>query len=643
MPSQSSTRVPIVGLSFFFIFAFTLLFVLGGNAQQPLHSATPAQRASTTAAATAKPARLHSAAEKQFTDASDSQTVSFLPAVTYVTGAENTTAGSLVVADVNGDGKPDLVVANVSTSCCGNPGSIGILLGNGDGTFETPILITTVGQIGEWNALAVADVNADGKLDIIVAACCESNGDNEAAVLLGNGDGTFRSPTFFDLGGTTLSSIAVADVNGDGKPDIVSANYNNASNSTVTVLVGNGDGSFQSAITSSAPIDASCLTVADVKGDGKADALVCSEDTVAVLLGDGNGNFQPFTNSNFSTGFCTAGPAVADLNGDGIPDIVAANSGMNGCSVQGFAGVLLGNGDDTFQPEVDFAATTSNNGNGDLALADVNGDGHLDAIVASGFNLGSTNGEVAVLLGNGNGTFQAPVLFSTGAPRSVPVVVTDINGDGKPDIVTANFGQPGASVLINHIGVARASTTTSLSTSLNPSLYGQKVVFTATISNNGDSPATGYVSFVYGRASIGNATVKANGVATLTLSTLNADTFPVMAVYRGDTNNLPSSSAPLNLVVNQATSSAMLTSSTNPSNAGQAVTFTARITSPTVIPTGPVIFKAGKTSLGTVELNDGQATLTTSALGPGTTRVTVSFGGDSDIKGSSASLMQVVQ
>ena len=626
MPSHRSTRVQVIGSSIFFVAAFMLLFVSGASAQEP-----------------AKTVRLDSTARRQFTDGSDLQTVSFLPAVTYVTGSENTTAGSLVVADVNGDGKPDLVVANVNTACCGKPGSIGILLGNGDGTFETPILITTVGQIGEWNALAVADVNADGKPDIIVAACCESNGDNEAAVLLGNGDGTFRSPAFFDLGGTTLSSIAVADVNGDGKPDIVSANYNSASNSTVTVLVGNGDGSFQSAITSPAPIDASCLTVADVKGDGKADALVCSEDTVAVLLGDGNGNFQPFTNSNFSTGFCTAAPAVADLNGDGIPDIVAANSGTDGCSVQGFAGVLLGNGNDTFQPEVDYAATTSNNGNGDLALADVNGDGHLDAVVASGFNLGSANGEVAVLLGNGNGTFQPAVLFSTGAPRSVPVVVTDLNGDGKADIVTANFGQPGASVLMNHIGVARTPTTTSLATSLNPSTYGQKVAFTATITSNGGPLPTGYVSFIYGRASIGNATVKANGVATLALSTLNADMFPVTAVYKGDKNNLPSNSALLNLVVSQATSSATLTSSTSPSNVGQAVTFTAKITSPTVVPGGPVTFKAGKTSLGTVELNNGQATLTTSSLPSGSTRVTVSFAGDSDIKGSFASLTQVVQ
>src|ERR1035437_1680902 len=133
--------------------------------------------------------------------------VSFLPVVTYYSGGIY--PGSLVVADVNGDGKPDLIVANAGNS--GSTSTVGVLLGNGDGTFQPAPQITNLGSGAEFNALAVADVNGDGKLDLIVATCCESNGDAEAAVLLGNGDGTFQAPLFYDTGNGG-SPIAVADV-----------------------------------------------------------------------------------------------------------------------------------------------------------------------------------------------------------------------------------------------------------------------------------------------------------------------------------------------------------------------------------------------------------------------------------------------
>src|SRR5580658_2040523 len=151
--------------------------------------------------------------------AADLGSVSFRPVVTYDSAgaAGGGLTGSLAVADVNGDGKPDLIVANPSYGV----GSIGVLLGNGDGTFQPVALNTSVGQVGEFNALAVADVNGDGKLDLVVVVCCASNGDFEAAVLLGNGDGTFQSAVTYDGGGLQESSLVVGDVNGDGRPDIV--------------------------------------------------------------------------------------------------------------------------------------------------------------------------------------------------------------------------------------------------------------------------------------------------------------------------------------------------------------------------------------------------------------------------------------
>jgi hypothetical protein len=148
---------------------------------------------------------------------------------------------------------------------------------------------------------------------------------------------------------------------------------------------------------------------------------------------------------------------------------------------------------------------------------------------------------------------------------------------------------------------------------------------------------------MWGIYSIGTAPLNASGIATLTRSTLNADTYRLTAVYGGDANNLASTSAVLNQVVTQTTSSAALTSSPNPSTQGQAVTFTTTINSPTVIPTGPVTFTAGNTVLGTSQLSGGKAKFTISTLAVGSTKVTVTYDGDSNIARSSASVTQAVQ
>lgn len=190
-------------------------------------------------------------------------------------------------------------------------------------------------------------------------------------------------------------------------------------------------------------------------------------------------------------------------------------------------------------------------------------------------------------------------------------------------------------------------TSTTLSSSLNPSMYGQPVTFTTRVTTSGPVPPTGTVVFMWRYFTqtyvIGTATLNSTGVATLTKSTLNANLFPMIAVYRGDTNNLGSTSAVLNQTVLQTTSAAAITSSANPSTVGLAVTFTAKITSPTVIPGGPVTFKAGTTLLGTAQLSSGRAKLTTSTLPTGSTVVKVSYNGNSNIKGSSASVTQTVQ
>jgi hypothetical protein len=186
-------------------------------------------------------------------------------------------------------------------------------------------------------------------------------------------------------------------------------------------------------------------------------------------------------------------------------------------------------------------------------------------------------------------------------------------------------------------------TSTSLTSSLNPSIYGQKVTWTAKVTSSGSISPTGTVKLTWSVYTIGSATLNSSGVATFTRSNLNADPYPLTAVYVGDAAHLGSTSPVLNQLVTQTTSAATLTSSPNPSTRGQAVTFTAKISSPTVTPTGPVTFTAGKTVLGTAQLSGGKASLTISSLTVGSTKVMVTYNGDSNIAKSSASVTQTVQ
>jgi hypothetical protein len=274
-------------------------------------------------------------------------------------------------------------------------------------------------------------------------------------VLLRNGDGTFRTAVTYASGGFDDYSVAVADVNGDGKPDLLVANLGCANGVVVAgcpggvvgVLLGNGDGSFQPVVTyNSGGYQALSLVVADVNRDGKPDIVVangCVTDlncygVVGVLLGNGDGTFRTAVTYN-SGGYEAFSIVVADVNGDGKPDLLVANACPSQCSTAtdtGTLGVLLGNGDGTFQ-----SALTYGSGGIDgrmLAVADVNQDGKPDVVVANVTSCNFCDGSVGILLGNGNGTFGAPVAYDTGACNTNALAVADVNGDGKPDIVVAN-------------------------------------------------------------------------------------------------------------------------------------------------------------------------------------------------------------
>jgi Bacterial Ig-like domain (group 3)/FG-GAP-like repeat len=580
-------------------------------------------------------------------DMTAANSVSFMPVVTYGSGGFPGSAAA--VADVNGDGKPDLVAAN--SYACSPPlcssGTVGVLLGKGDGTFQAPVSYGSGGA--QTDSIAIADVNGDGKPDVVVAnfyASTDLGGSmtGTVGVLLGKGDGTFQAPLIYSSGGYGPSSIAVADVNNDGRPDLLVANRffcGSTNTACVAVLLGNGDGTFQAAVTNaSGPEYGYSVVAADVNGDGKPDLLVGSTcilspyncaDLVGVLLGNGDGTFQTVVTYNSGEGYQSS-VQVADINGDGKLDLLLANLDSN------TVGVLLGNGDGTFQAVVTFGSTGQYAES--VAAADVDGDGKPDLLVLNEVCGGTDIGCIGVLLGNGDGTFQPAVTYGSGG-EALSMAVADLNSDAKPDVVVANYSVLG--VLLNNTRKGKSPTSTSLVSSLNPSIYGQKVTWTATVTTSGSITPTGIVRFTWGGYTIGSAILNSGGVATLTRANLNAGTFPLTAVYLGDAANVGSTSAVVNQVVVQTTSSATLTSSPNPSAQGQAVTFTAKISSPTVIPKGPVTFKAGTTVLGTAQLSGGKATLAISSLPVGSTVVTVTYGGNSNIAKSSASVTQIVQ
>ncbi len=276
-------------------------------------------------------------------------------------------------------------------------------------------------------SVAVGDFNGDGTPDLAVT----NASDGTVSVLLGNGAGSFGSQQTFAVGGGPFS-VAVGDFNGDGRPDLA---VTNDSDRTVSVLLGNGAGSFGSQQTFAVGNTPTSVAVGDFNGDGKPDLAVTnqSDSKVSVLLGNGDGSFG--SQQTFAVGTFPRSVAVGDFNGDGMPDLAVANAGDSTVSV------MLGNGAGSFGSQQTFAV---GNSPASVAVGDFNGDGKPDLAVAN-----ASDGKVSVLLGNGDGTFKPQQTFAVGSgPFSV--AVGDFNGDGRPDLAVTNDGDNTVSVLLGN-------------------------------------------------------------------------------------------------------------------------------------------------------------------------------------------------
>jgi hypothetical protein len=386
---------------------------------------------------------------------------------------------SVIAADFNGDALPDLLSAVEQYGS-----SADVLLNNGDGTFQT-LTSFTVGK-GPVRP-AAGDLNDDGKLDLVVPNFGQDfSRSTVMQVLLGNGDGTFQAGVVYQVG-LYPDSAAVADLNGDGNLDVVVANGDSptlqpgkkgtsngdaaSASGTVQVLLGNGDGTLQSAIaysTAKGPVRAA---VGDLNGDGIPDIVVAADSgkAVSVLLGLGDGTFA--ASQDYAIGRSATDLVLTDLNQDGKTDVAVAESAD--------VAILLNNGEGTLASPlnlpIDQPATT-------IDAGDLNADGNVDLVVVDGVT--------SIYFGNGDGTFAAPIHYLPGdqvaviaqfdykpgldlvvngttatipyglallsnqsdgtffAPRAYPAplaelttVTRDLNGDGKPDLIAAT-GQP---------------------------------------------------------------------------------------------------------------------------------------------------------------------------------------------------------
>jgi ankyrin repeat protein len=277
--------------------------------------------------------------------------------------------------------------------------------------------------------LALGDFNRDGKIDLVTA---NSGPENNVSVLLGDGTGSFvpASGTPFSAG-TTPAAVAIGDFNRDGIPDLAVAN---SGGTDVSIFIGNGDGTFDPATPPTVSVVSAPAGVAigDFNGDGKLDLAVTnnSDDSVSVLLGNGDGTFQAA--NNFNTGDGPRGIVAADFNRDGVLDLAIADQ------TDGKIVILLGNGDGTFGPKDDFGV---HDAPVSIAVGDFDEDGILDLAVAN-----SGSGDVSVLLGKENGTFGAKTDFPVGNAPSA-VVAGDWDGDGNLDLAVTNKNDDNVSTL----------------------------------------------------------------------------------------------------------------------------------------------------------------------------------------------------
>ena len=488
----------------------------------------------------------------------------------------------IAVGNYNGHPGFAAIQPNCASRPCPAPGVVSVGLGNGDGTFQG---LNNVSYGVLLGAPVAGDFNSDGRDDVAAPTGTASIG-----IFLSDSNGHLQPPVNFNSG-AAFTYMTTGDFNGDGNLDLVTANEDN----TISILLGNGKGKFRHPVKYPSVANAGSILAVDLNGDGKLDMVVGSSKgfsgEVAVLLGNGNGSFQPPVSYPAGSGYPSA-MAAADLNGDGLPDLIVSESETDGIVV------LLNQGGGKLGPPTEFQTGYYPTG---IATGDFNHDGKIDIAVST--ECGSDRycqaevGSISVLLGNGDGTFQPQVAYSeTGSPSAVAAM--DFNGDGNLDLVSAD----GLRALDFYSG-------------------------------NGDGTFVPSVPYSTGGAPF-----------SISVGDFNGDHQPDVAIVGGDGGF--SIGATLGVLLNATGTLVSLSSSPNPSQQHQSVTFTVTIAGSVEgepVPTGSVTLYDGSTELKTGTLSNGDATFVYSGLSAGKHKITAHYSGDSNFSMSTSNaVVQVV-
>jgi hypothetical protein len=348
-----------------------------------------------------------------------------------------TAPGSVEIADLNGDGRPDIIVANEQSN------NVTILLGDGKGGF-TEAKGSPFPAGHDPNDIAIGDFNRDGRLDLAFA----NHEEKYLTVLLGDGQGGFtpapNSPFAVEVRPHT-HGVASGDLNGDGNLDLVTDSWGT---DQVEVLFGNGKGGFTipGSFFAVGKHPYQRVRVADVNGDGKADIITTNleGDNVTILLGDGRGGFKQSAGSPFPCGDSPFNFAAGDVNGDGKPDLAIVNSPSSTSDRHGRDGltILLGDGAGGFRMLAGSPFATGRIPNR-VAIGDVNGDGVADIAVSSP----DGNNITLFLMSSKGGASSSTIAFG-GKPKGL--AIRDLNGDGKADLVITNNSDHTVTVILSN-------------------------------------------------------------------------------------------------------------------------------------------------------------------------------------------------
>jgi hypothetical protein len=436
---------------------------------------------------------------------------------------------SLAAGDFNLDGKPDLAVANLGSN------DVTIILGNGNGGFTqatgSPI---SAGSLPQF--VAAGDFNLDGKPDLAVA----NQGSGNVTILLGEGTGTFTQAIGSPIGvGVNPFSVAVDDFNRDGIPDLAIANEGS---SNVTILVGNGTGGFMEPIGS--PFETGAAPISVVAGyfnsDDQPDLALANSGShnVTILLGNGNGGFAQAAGSPVGAGFNPQSAGIGDFNLDGKSDLAVLNLSSANLTV------LLGDGSGGFTQPATSPVPVGGSPHS-VGVGDFNLDGKPDLTVA---NLNN----VTILLGDGLGGFAQPATSPVGAgAQTFAVAVGDFNLDGKPDVAVANNASNDVTILLNNC----APTITAGSVGLAQGSFSGSAVTIATVSDAEDLPGNLAVSVISGGSATGvmlGPLTNSDGTITATVAASCAATSGTLWLQVTDSAGLKASSE---LVINVSVNS----------------------------------------------------------------------------------------